>query len=966
MKFYFQFITTPTADTPGTTLLLHFDDKRYLFGNISEGTQRACVERGVSFKHLSEIFLTGKTGWANNGGMIGMVLTLADAMTCSATSSAANRKEKAAKKKARDIESSTKKKKNRPSGFALAIKSAAEKEGEEMVEESGTLTFHGGKNLTHTFATARRFIFRKGMPIFLHEFEEGGQGGKDANGNAKPLEEPTWSDNNVKVWTISVAPTSSSTGSSDSTSTQSPRKRSLDEFEERGSSSTGTVPGSESQDPDQYAKDQLLRQVAVSAMFNSEWRMDSLMEVPLAEVSQPATMFIRSPITHKIEPYTGPKPGDDEPIPDIKVLVRKPWPGALIDNIPPTVPSQEALSYIVRNHVIRGKFDPQKAAALNVEKGSKWGQLTNGESVESKDGKTVTPEMVLGPPRLGRGVAIVDLPTADYVENLVNRPEWTTPDVVKGLEVFIWILGPGVGSHPLLQEFVSKMSQYQHIVSSPDYCPNYLAFVCSAYTTIRLSRLDNERFEVPKHSNVELPQRGLSKIPPKALTHPNGKSPFYPAARGLLVDMEPKFKVNDKEVQPSLNTAGVVHTLHSKVARRSARVRQEMKQPEFQRELENLRRHCPGGDAEIIALGTGSTLPSKYRNVSATLLRVPGFGNYLLDCGENTLGQLKRMFDHDELREILRDLRMIWISHLHADHHLGTVSIIQAWYDEVHGGIPMPHDPNKDITEILKEKRLFIVSDKQMVNWLAEYSSVEDFGHSRLMPLSVSSFEQGGELRSIFHYHGNGIHAGESNIGDRNVANLTFGSSLGSPPSPLSPLLQSATGLQDLLTTNVSHCQGAKAVSLVFPDNFKFSYSGDCRPSSNFARIGKYSTVLLHEATFEDEMKGDAIAKKHSTTGEALAIGRQMKAKNVVLTHFSQRYQKLPRLGTLGESAKGGSEEPMPVAVAFDFMRVKVKDIACSQAYTPALMKLFSMEERGDVGSGSSSGSDSDSGSGKG
>ncbi len=42
-KFHFQFITTPTSDTVGTTLLLHFDNKRYIFGDVSEGTPRACA-----------------------------------------------------------------------------------------------------------------------------------------------------------------------------------------------------------------------------------------------------------------------------------------------------------------------------------------------------------------------------------------------------------------------------------------------------------------------------------------------------------------------------------------------------------------------------------------------------------------------------------------------------------------------------------------------------------------------------------------------------------------------------------------------------------------------------------------------------------------------------------------------------------------------------------------------------------
>lgn len=102
------------------------------------------------------------------------------------------------------------------------------------------------------------------------------------------------------------------------------------------------------------------------------------------------------------------------------------------------------------------------------------------------------------------------------------------------------------------------------------------------------------------------------------------------------------------------------------------------------------------------------------------------------------------------------------------------------------------------------------------------------------------------------------------------------------------------TGLADIATCNVNHCRGAQAVSLTFPTGFKFSYSGDCRPSSGFVEIGKGSTVLLHEATFEDDRRDDALAKKHSTTGEAIAVGKKMGARRILLTHFSQRYAKVP------------------------------------------------------------------------
>ena len=88
-------------------------------------------------------------------------------------------------------------------------------------------------------------------------------------------------------------------------------------------------------------------------------------------------------------------------------------------------------------------------------------------------------------------------------------------------------------------------------------------------------------------------------------------------------------------------------------------------------------------------------------------------------------------------------------------------------------------------------------------------------------------------------------------------------------------------GLQNLAVCYVNHCQGAYAISVTFPDGFKFSYSGDCRPSKKFAAIGAGSTVLVHEATFDDALRGDALAKKHSTISEAIGVGLNMGAKNL-------------------------------------------------------------------------------------
>lgn len=63
-------------------------------------------------------------------------------------------------------------------------------------------------------------------------------------------------------------------------------------------------------------------------------------------------------------------------------------------------------------------------------------------------------------------------------------------------------------------------------------------------------------------------------------------------------------------------------------------------------------------------------------SVSATHLDVPGYGGILLDCGEGTLGQLARSVGLAELDKVLADLKVVFISHMHADHHSGIIRLL--------------------------------------------------------------------------------------------------------------------------------------------------------------------------------------------------------------------------------------------------------------------------------------------------
>ena len=108
-----------------------------------------------------------------------------------------------------------------------------------------------------------------------------------------------------------------------------------------------------------------------------------------------------------------------------------------------------------------------------------------------------------------------------------------------------------------------------------------------------------------------------------------------------------------------------------------------------------------GGNIKVIPLGTSSALPSKYRNgmhpcfprvksltrtnpiilVSGYLIRIPKHGSILLEAGEGTWGQMCRFFGTDPKKpnnvwEVLRDIKVIFVSHAHGDHHFGLSKIL--------------------------------------------------------------------------------------------------------------------------------------------------------------------------------------------------------------------------------------------------------------------------------------------------
>ena len=62
------------------------------------------------------------------------------------------------------------------------------------------------------------------------------------------------------------------------------------------------------------------------------------------------------------------------------------------------------LGFVLEEDERPGRFNKEKALELGVPEGPLFGKLQRGESVKLKDGRIITPDMVLGPPRPGRKI----------------------------------------------------------------------------------------------------------------------------------------------------------------------------------------------------------------------------------------------------------------------------------------------------------------------------------------------------------------------------------------------------------------------------------------------------------------------------------------------------------------------------------------------------------------------------------
>ncbi|KAK6099742.1 hypothetical protein MT418_001130 [Batrachochytrium dendrobatidis] len=566
------------------------------------------------------------------------------------------------------------------------------------------------------------------------------------------------------------------------------------------------------------------------------------------------------------------------------------------DQLPSTADDAVSLCYICQGPEIAGTLDPVLAMKLGVKRGPDMGKLKSGQTVLSINGVPISPDQCVTPRRPGPVFLILDCPSKSYIASLIeNAIIKQAASGEKPAQCVVHICGDKVLTDQRYIDFMNSFpSTTQHIYISEKHNKQTLIF--ESYTRIQnqLHMLDSSMFLLPY---VAPPLKDL----PVVFGLPKSAKP---AELLLSYQFEPKLLIDVSECRSELvmETGTNAYKEYVCLAKQTvdainaAEKERSDAMAVSRKDLSLLSVLDPTEGVAVTPLGTGSAIPGKYRNVSSTLIQTPQ-NAYLLDAGEGTYGQLFRHFGPIELQRVFESLSFMCVSHMHADHHLGTITVLLEW---------------AKATE-KTSKRLLLVAPTQMWNWLCEYTLVQK------LPLDRIEF----------------VDAATTKWKREDGANQSYATNN-------SVFLKA--GLSKMTTVGVNHCPEAYAIVAETISGFKFGFSGDCRPSHDFAIAGKGAHFLLHEATFDDEKQQEAIDRRHCTINEAIQVGQEMQAKCLLLTHFSQRYPKLPNIDSPTNESVGTATGPI-VGAAFDLMRIPIQYFWKFPKMLPALKLLFPPEE---------------------
>lgn len=945
-----RIIHPPSSDNPTCLpiLILSVDNKKFLF-NVPEGSTRILLQRGAggALKNFKGIFLP-RSGIDECGGLAGMLMSLAD---------------------------------------------------RSLTE----IELFGPPVLSQLVCTARSYARRDGLKLSIHESNL-----SENNSSSSEKGQFLYKDADIGIQAVPVYPNGFSLPHSNGV-VESSQEESLNRPSKK-QKSEGNINRAT------YAPTAQVRDI-LNQMYSSKAYVDG-----------------KNSTGALIEQETEDTP-DDEATQRGKFIQSQ-----YQKLTPPSLPSIElseatsgqgpALTFIVKGSPVRGRFDVQKAREVGVPDPSLYSVLAGGKDLEvsrpkqwlewdgkrknawfnrqkalkqAKEGKsakakkqatktnaidddfadvemetvTIYSKDLLAPSVPSTNFAQVYLPSIEYLDSFFSaNTQAQFEESKEQMHIMIHAVHRDVLETENYQAFIKSFPSTQHYISCRDYVPDKLGYPSFSTSMLRLSRIDQTLFKVPKYSLM--PKRSLAKV---GLDLPN----VLPTDTETIIGLQPRkapglkdatiqdfnFSIDSPEAEAlaSFSHEPMYELQAASLERGQSRWIKylEMVSQLHEEEMQDVSQDTTSGQLDKIALttlGTGSALPSKHRNVSSTLLHLPDDQGYiLLDVGEGTYGQLCRRFG-SEVDEVIRKIKLIFLSHTHGDHHMGTAKLLA------------------ERKKLSIDQPLFVISNNFTRSYLYEVNDIqsldicaaEDSGSAKrgVIFLESEHFDSWHGVRpdtlvespTLLNQEDKAYHTfveeevrkyiarSPRNPSKADEAETLVKFFLNKNMKRLLPLRdavkQQMIALEDVLrgtkvyTTEVDH-RGPKCFGIVLRGKgWSMAYSGDTQPCERFVKAGKDVDILLHEATFENGEEENAAKKKHSTVGQAVEVARKMGAKKLLLTHFSQRYPNIPKIRP--EESENSDESPL-VGISFDLMTVSPKDIGKTERYREAMQVLFDAEE---------------------
>lgn len=275
---------------------------------------------------------------------------------------------------------------------------------------------------------------------------------------------------------------------------------------------------------------------------------------------------------------------------------------------------------------------------------------------------------------------------------------------------------------------------------------------------------------------------------------------------------------------------------------------------------------------DLIILGCSSQQPTRRRNHGAYLLRWNNEG-LLFDPGEGT----QRQFIFANIAPTV--VNRIFVSHFHGDHCLGLGSILMRLnLDKVTHPIHCYYPASgKKYFDRLRYSSIYHEQINVIEHPVYKEGLVEDTGQFK--------------IEATFLTHGVeniGWRITESNTRKYDAQKLKEHGILGSLVKELEEKGFIVVNGKIININDVSWIRRGDSFAVVI----------DTLPCQNAIDIARDATMLLCESTYLEEHSELAKHHNHMTAKQAALIAKEANAGQLILTHFSARYQNLKEFET--------------------------------------------------------------------